>query len=87
MSLEIHLSNFSESLLGKGSQRTQVISNQWLGDRSHIAAEFANRLIVAVSHQSDITKFDDKVQIQIEAPDLYFFNSKDDSAIAHGLEI
>ena len=73
--------------LGEGALKAQVISNQWLGDQSHIAAEFANRIVVAVSHHREAFKLDENVPFHLEASDLQFFNSENGNAIAHGLEI
>ncbi|MAA69582.1 MAG: ABC transporter ATP-binding protein, partial [Deltaproteobacteria bacterium] len=73
--------------LGKGALKAQVISNQWLGDQSHIAAEFANRIVVAVSHQREAFKLDENVPFHLEASDIHFFNAENGNAIAHGLEI
>ena len=73
--------------LGKGALKAQVISNQWLGDQSHIAAEFANRIVVAVSHQRKAFRLDENVPFHLEASDLHFFNAENGIAIAHGLEV
>ena len=73
--------------LGKGALKAQAISKQRLGDQSHIAAEFANRIIVAVSHQREEFQLDENVPFNLEASDLHFFNAENGNAIAHGLEI
>src|SRR5262245_3065686 len=36
--------------LGSGSQSARIVSNQWLGDQSHLALAVAGKLMVAVSH-------------------------------------
>src|ERR1700722_17929232 len=36
--------------LGAGSDDARIVSNQWLGDQSHLAMEVAAKLMVAVSH-------------------------------------
>ena len=59
----------------------------WLGDQSHIAAEFANKIIVAVSHRREAFKLDEEVPFQLEASDLHFFNAENGNAITHGLEM
>ena len=36
--------------LGAGPQAARVVSNQWLGDQTHVALDVAGKLLVAVSH-------------------------------------
>ena len=36
--------------LGSGAKDARVVSNQWLGDQTHIALDVGGKLLVAVSH-------------------------------------
>lgn len=73
--------------LGMGTHKAQVVSNQWLGDQSHIAAEVGDRMLVAVSHQRLPFRVDDELSFSLEAADLHYFDAQQGHALAHGLEV
>ena len=61
-----------------------VTANQWLGDQTHIAAEFAGASLVTVEHSRIGVKPGDAIHVSLAPDDLHFFNNNDGCAIAHG---
>ena len=72
-------------VLGNGSTETaRVVSNQWLGDQSHIAMAVAGKLLVAVSHVKVRAAIGDSVPYGVRAQDLHIFDPDTTVALAHG---
>jgi multiple sugar transport system ATP-binding protein len=61
-----------------------VLSNQWLGDQTHVAAEIAGRMIVAVAHQRVAARVGEEIPFDVAASDLHLFDSDSGAVIAHG---
>jgi multiple sugar transport system ATP-binding protein len=72
--------------LGTGSFRAQVISNQWLGDQTHVAATIGGKLMVAVAHQRVSARIGDDLPFNILAKDIHVFDSATGTALGHSLE-
>jgi len=70
--------------LEDGGQPAMVFANQWLGDQTHIAAEFAGRSIVSVEHRRLPLKEGERIGISIAPQDLHIFESASGQAISHG---
>lgn len=70
--------------LDTSGQPARVFVNQWLGDQSHIAAEFAGRAIVSVEHARLPLKEGETIGIAIAAEDLHLFDSASGEALSHG---
>ncbi|HUL09178.1 MAG TPA: ABC transporter ATP-binding protein [Candidatus Acidoferrum sp.] len=70
--------------LGQPRLRARVLSNQWLGDQTHVAAEIAGRLIVAVAHQRVAARVGEEIPFDVAASDLHLFDSQSGAVIAHG---
>lgn len=64
--------------------QAKVLVNQWLGDQTHIAAEFAGGSIVSVEHQRLALAEGTPVCISISPADLHLFDSGSGRAISHG---
>ncbi|MGF1624035.1 MAG: ABC transporter ATP-binding protein [Alphaproteobacteria bacterium] len=62
----------------------RVVSNQWLGDQSHIAAEFAGTTLIAVEHDRADVAAGDAIAIRLAPDDLHMFDPETGAAIAHG---
>jgi multiple sugar transport system ATP-binding protein len=62
----------------------QVVSNQWLGDQSHIAAEVAGLMVVAVAHRRVAARIGEPVAFSVAAQDLHLFDADSGAALAHG---
>jgi len=56
--------------LGAGSADARIVSNQWLGDQSHLAMEVAGKLMVAVSHAPIPAKVGERLRFGVSASDL-----------------
>jgi multiple sugar transport system ATP-binding protein len=72
--------------LGAGSGDARIVSNQWLGDQSHLAMEVAGKLMVAVSHAPIPAKVGDRLRFGVSASDLHVFDLGTSAALSHGLE-
>jgi multiple sugar transport system ATP-binding protein len=70
--------------LGQPRLRARVLSNQWLGDQAHVAAEIAGRLIVAVAHQRVAARVGEEIPFDVAASDLHLFDSESGRVIAYG---
>ena len=71
--------------LGAGPNEARVVSNQWLGDQSHLAMDVAGKLMVAVSHARIAARSGDLVAFRVGAADLHIFDSDTGAAVSHGL--
>lgn len=72
--------------LGAGANQARIVSNQWLGDQSHLAMDVAGKLLVAVSHKPIAAKAGEAIRYAIAAADLHVFDAATTAAISHGLE-
>jgi multiple sugar transport system ATP-binding protein len=70
--------------LGQPRLRAKVLSNQWLGDQTHVAAEIAGRMIVVVAHQRVAARVGEEIPFDVAASDLHLFDSDSGVVIAHG---
>ncbi|MEP0960719.1 MAG: ABC transporter ATP-binding protein [Roseobacter sp.] len=64
--------------------QARVLANQWLGDQSHIAAEFAGGSLVLVEHDRAHLREGDEIAVRLNPRDLHIFDPKTGSAISHG---
>lgn len=64
-----------------------VSANQWLGDQTHIAADFAGGSIVLVEHDRANVALGDTIKVKIEPKDIHIFDAASGTAIAHGAEL
>jgi multiple sugar transport system ATP-binding protein len=72
-------------VLGDGCGETaRVVSNQWLGDQSHVAMAVAGKLLVAVSHARVKAAIGESVPYGVRAQDLHIFDPDTTVALAHG---
>lgn len=62
----------------------RVLANQWLGDQSHIAAEFAGGALVLVEHDRAPLSEGDAITVHLDPSDLHIFDPTTGAAIAHG---
>ena len=64
-----------------------VTASQWLGDQTHIAADFASGSIVLVEHDRAEVSPGDMIHLKLDPAHLHFFNADSGVAIAHGQEL
>ncbi|MEM9048786.1 MAG: ABC transporter ATP-binding protein [Pseudomonadota bacterium] len=62
----------------------RVAVNQWLGDQTHIAADFAGGTIVSVTHQRTHAPEGSEIGIEIAPDDIHIFEHASGAAISHG---
>lgn len=65
----------------------QVVANQWLGDQSHIAANFANGTIVLVEHDRAPLREGEAISIKLDPSDIHVFDPDSGKALSHGQEV
>ncbi|WP_299958636.1 ABC transporter ATP-binding protein [uncultured Roseobacter sp.] len=65
----------------------RVLANQWLGDQSHIAAEFAGGALVLVEHDRAALAEGDQIAVQLDPDDLHIFDPQTGAAISHGASL
>ncbi len=70
--------------LGQPRLKAKVLSNQWLGDQSHIAAAIAGQTIVIVAHQRIDVRVGEEIPFDVAGTDLHLFAPDTGSIIAHG---
>ncbi|CAN5433114.1 ABC transporter ATP-binding protein [soil metagenome] len=64
-----------------------VSANQWLGDQTHIAADFAGGSLVLVEHHRTRLKLGEPIKVSIEPKNLHLFDLASGKAISHGMEL
>ena len=69
--------------VGDGLAAT-VSANQWLGDQTHIAADFAGGSLVLVEHDRTRLELGAPILVRIEPSSLHVFDAGDGQAISHG---
>lgn len=65
----------------------RVIVSQWLGDQSHIAAEFAGGTVVLVEHDRAALGEGEPIAVALAPRDLHVFHPESGAAISHGGEL
>ena len=70
--------------LGQPRLKAKVVSNQWLGDQSHIAAAIAGQTIVIVAHQRIDARVGEEIPFDVAGTDLHLFAPDTGSIIVHG---
>ena len=64
-----------------------VSANQWLGDQTHIAADFAGGSIVLVEHDRTQLVLGEPIGVKIDPQNLHMFDVATGNAISHGREL
>ncbi len=72
--------------LNSGSNEAKVVSNQWLGDQSHVAAEVAGKLMVAVAFSEVNATRGEAMRYDIPSAKLHVFDADSGKAVTHGPE-
>ncbi len=71
---------------GEGAEAVVAVK-QWLGDQTHIAAEFAGGSLVLVEHDRSDAVPGDVIKIQLDPDSLHLFHCQSGKAISHGAEL
>ena len=72
--------------VGEGDHRATVVSNQWLGDQTHVVAETAGQTLVAVSYGRVAAPVGSAIPFAIAPDSLHLFAEDSGNAILHGGE-
>lgn len=64
-----------------------VVANQWLGDQSHIAASFAQGMIILVEHDRANVRVGEQISIALRPEDVHIFDPRSGRALVHGQEV
>lgn len=72
---------------GKDGVAATVSANQWLGDQTHIAADFAGGSIVLVEHDRARLQIGEPIHLRIEPQHLHVFDPSTGQALSHGMEL
>ena len=73
--------------VAEGPIRATIMSCQWLGDQTHVAADVGGKTAVSVAHDRvDLSPGSD-VSLSVSAADLHLFDPSTGHAIAHGSDM
>jgi multiple sugar transport system ATP-binding protein len=72
--------------LESGPFRARVLSNQWLGDQTHVASEVAGKTLVAVSYQRVAARVGAEIPFSLAPRNLHVFDATTGEAVTHSLE-
>lgn len=67
--------------------KAKVAVSQWLGDQTHIAADFAGTTLVLVEHDRVRLAPGDAIGIHLDPTSLHVFDPETGKAISHGVEL
>jgi multiple sugar transport system ATP-binding protein len=70
--------------LNVGSNQARVVSNQWLGDQSHLAFGVADKLMVAVAFSVVRAARGEALRYDIPSVKLHVFDAESGKALSHG---
>lgn len=73
-------------IVSSGSLKAKIISNQWLGDQSHLALSVAGKLLVAVSHHRVVAQVGNEIAYDLPNNCLHVFDNTNGAALIHGVE-
>jgi multiple sugar transport system ATP-binding protein len=71
-------------LVGEGPLRGQVVSNQWLGDQTHLGIEVQGVLLVAVTDGALSADVGEVVPLTLPGDALHLFDADSGEALRHG---
>jgi multiple sugar transport system ATP-binding protein len=67
--------------------KAEVAVSQWLGDQTHIAADFAGATMVLVEHDRTKLAVGETIGIHLDPSSLHVFDSETGKAVSHGVEL
>lgn len=71
----------------EGGVPAKVAVSQWLGDQTHIAADFAGGTMVLVEHDRVRLEHGDMIGLKLDASALHVFDAETGKAVSHGPEL
>lgn len=70
--------------IGEGSMEAEVLSNQWLGDQSHLALAAGGHTWVVVTEQPQPFRSGDRARLVVPQSHLHVFDGRTEEALFHG---
>lgn len=67
--------------------RAKVVTSQWLGDQTQIAADFAGGTVVLVEHDRVRLDQGEEIGLELAADAIHVFDRKSGRALSHGREL
>ena len=87
-----HLKNYSDVIIGirpyaiqpstKGP-KAKVITNQWLGDQSHIEVKFAGSFVILVEHDKSQLQEGQEIGLKLDPASFHIFDPESGQALGH----
>ena len=71
---------------GAGPLKASVVSNQWLGDQTHLGIYVGGCLLVAVADGAIAAPLEGEVRVSLPLRSLHLFDADSGAALSHGLE-
>ena len=71
---------------GAGPLAAGVVSNQWLGDQTHLGIDVGGCLLVAVADGAIAAPVESEVRVSLPLRALHLFDATSGAALSHGLE-
>jgi multiple sugar transport system ATP-binding protein len=71
---------------GAGPLKAGVVSNQWLGDQTHLGIDVGGCLLVAVADGAIAAPLEGEVRVALPLRSLHLFDADSGAALSHGLE-
>ena len=65
--------------------RGKVVSNQWLGDQTHIGLDVGGAMMIVVSDASIEATLDSELTVHIPLSRLHVFDGESERALLHGV--
>ena len=62
----------------------RTVANQWIGDQSHVAADFAGGAVVVVEHERIAVRAGEVIGLVVPAGHLHVFDAETGAALSHG---
>lgn len=62
----------------------RTVANQWIGDQSHVAADFAGGTVVVVEHERIAVRAGEAIGLVVPAGHLHVFDAGTGAALSHG---
>jgi multiple sugar transport system ATP-binding protein len=66
--------------------KATVVSNQWLGDQTHLALDLAGCFLVVVAHGRITSKVGEQVTVGLPLAAMHVFDAGSGKALVHGLD-
>jgi multiple sugar transport system ATP-binding protein len=73
--------------LGRGAAKALIVSNQWLGDQTHLVLEAGGHQLVAVSYVRVAERPGATIPFSVAPDRIHLFDAQTGKALLHGREV